>query len=43
MHLPVLVGWFLYPFGVRISPDSLMERINKDNLEDFVVESSPIQ
>jgi hypothetical protein len=35
-HLPVLVDWFGYPLGVRISSDSLMEWINKDNLKEFV-------
>lgn len=35
-HLPVLVDWFGDPLGVRISSDSFMEWINKDNLKEFV-------
>lgn len=35
-HLPVLVNWSGDPLGVRVSPDSFMEWINEDNLEEFV-------
>lgn len=35
-HLSGLVGCFGDPLGVRISSDSLMERINEDNLKKFV-------
>jgi hypothetical protein len=44
MHLPVLVDWFDYPLGVRISSDSFTEWKNKDNLKGYpylYVESSP--